>query len=317
LPKAASSTTAGIVLRISHNVASRNKAAPCPTFYRHTTKINETRAKLGERDRARSFLFSTVRDPAKRAISRAFFSLSRKGIYTNKGLFSKCTKCTDDMVLHRLNSSNHQDGAVSPGQGGFALAYLGMNLPDVYSVWDPEQPGKIKNPATVHETVRSIMDDYDFFLMVERYDESLVAMQLMLDLQPSDILYLPSKTAGSYLFENNKCVLIQKSNISPGIANYFASNEWYAKEYGDYLLQEAVNQSLDLTINALGAEKFNIALQKFQALKAKATEQCSTSAHYPCSKKGMPQKSKAEESCYWKDAGCGYPCLDMLDLDNL
>ena len=304
MPKAASSTTSGIVFRIAYKVAAltssssrlssrRDPRLKCSSYEGHTEKSGIARKVFGSRDRNRSFLFSTIRDPAKRAVSRAFFNLSRKG-HTN---------ITEKDVLKFLHDSRHQEGAVSPGQGGFALAYLGMSLPAEFSVWDQDYPNKILRPDIVHETVKGIMDDYDFLILVERFDESLVVMQLLLGLETSDILYLSSKKAGSSYFfnkEKNKCTFLKKSVISPGVAKYLASDEWYAKQYGDYLLQEAVNQSLDLTIAALGKDKFDRALLKFQSLKKLANEKCADTVDFPCSSAGKPQPELAKKNCYWR-----------------
>ena len=79
---------------------------------------------------------------------------------------------------------------------------------------------------------------------------------------------------------------------------HLSSDEWYAKQYGDYLLHETVNQSLDLTIESLGREKFKEAMQKFQTLKKQANNECADYAHFPCSATGKPQPRLAEASCY-------------------
>ena len=176
-----------------------------------------------------------------------------------------------------------------------------MSLPPEKSVWNKDHPQRILNPNVVHETVKGIMNDYDFLMLVERFDESLVAMQLMLGLRPSDILYLSSKQAGSSYYYNerkNKCMFLQKASASPGVAMHLSSDEWYAKQYGDYLLHETVNQSLDLTIESLGREKFKEAMQKFQTLKKQANNECADYAHFPCSATGKPQPRLAEASCY-------------------
>jgi hypothetical protein len=179
------------------------------------------------------------------------------------------------------------------------------------------RPSEVSNPDLVHQTVKEIMQDYDFMILVERYDESLVAMQLMLGLETSDILYLSSKHAGTYHYRIGRCVQLASSFVSRAVSEYLSSKEWYAKSYGDYLLQEAINQSLDLTIEAFGRENVDEALQNFLALKQQAEEHCAPEAVFPCSKEGEPQMEKAKSSCYQNDWGCSYPCLDNLTIaDN-
>jgi hypothetical protein len=43
------------------------------------------------------------------------------------------------------------------------------------------------------------MEDYDFIGMVERMDESLVIMKMLLQLDMNDILYLSAKHGGGYM----------------------------------------------------------------------------------------------------------------------
>ena len=106
----------------------------------------------------------------------------------------KTTHTEREMIKY----THHQFGSVSPGQGGFQLQYLAMDTPEEYSVWNPKRPTEVSRLDLVHQIVKDIMNDYDFLILVERYDESLVAMQLLLGLETSDILYLPSRHAGSF-----------------------------------------------------------------------------------------------------------------------
>jgi hypothetical protein len=277
----------------------------------HIRGLDEVGKLFGKRDRKKSFLFSTIRDPAKRALSRVFFSqVSIEG-----------KEPTDENMLKWLKGTSHQFGAVSPGLGGFQLAYVTMKPPEKFSVWDPDSPTEVSNPDIVHTTVRQVMQDYDFMIVIERYDECLIAMQLMLGLEMSDLLFLSSKTAGSYIVYRggDKCIKLKPAIVSPAVSEYISSKEWYAKSYGDYLLLEAASQSLDLTIEAFGRKRFDKALQTFKALKQRAEEQCAAKAVFPCSPEGELQKEEAKSNCYGvPDEGCGYPCLDNVTIvDNM
>lgn len=83
--------------------------------------------------------------------------------------------------------------------------------------------------------------------------------------------------------------------------------------YGDYVLYEAVNQSLDLTIKTLGRERFNEALDAFVTLRGRAEKRCAAEAVFPCSSIGEVQIDRSSVSCYEKDEGCGFACLDALE----
>ena len=100
-------------------------------------------------------------------------------------------------------------------------------------------------------------------------------------------------------------------NIPPDVAQ-LSSKEWYSANYGDYLLLEASSQSLDLTIEAIGRERFNKALEAFETMKKLADEQCADSVIPPCSPTGVYQINESQKNCYFLDMGCGYPCFDDL-----
>lgn len=306
-PKAASSTIAGITLRISNNVANRySLKRRCTSYEHHLTRSGNAATLFGHRNENQSFLFSSVRDPATQSLSHIFFRpISRGGM-----------EPTDANMLNKfLQNTDHQAGAVSMGQGGFQVEYLTQHIIAPNSAWRKEQPNQVLDPATIHEHLRKIFQDYDFFLLVERFDESLVVLQLLLNLETSDILYLSSKKSGvSYGYHpgKRKCVFLEKPFASERVAAYLESDEWYAKQYGDYVLIEAVSQSLDLTIEAIGKGRFHEALRSFLQLKDDANNACAAIAAFPCSSDGVPQLDVAEDSCYAKDWGCGYKCLDDL-----
>lgn len=68
---------------------------------------------------------------------------------------------------------------------------------------------------------------------------------------------------------------------------YFDNDkEWLDMIQYDLALYQAVNASLDLTIDRLGRETFQVKLQEFR----QAPTLC----------------------CLWKDSGCGTTCLDEL-----
>jgi hypothetical protein len=218
----------------------------------------------------------------------------------------------DENVLKFLNVTNAQYGCVSPGLGGFQVAYLSMHPLPKYSVWNPDNPTVVSDPGLVHQTVKTILQDYDFMILVERFDESLVVLQLLLGLEPSDLLYLPSKQSGDFTSTDGRCAQSIPPFLSEAVADHLSSKEWYAKSYGDYVLLEATSQSLDLTIEGLGRDKFEAALQKYRVVKRQAQEQCGATAIWPCSKEGDLQKEKAKTNCYSNDLGCGFPCFDAL-----
>ena len=80
MPKAASSTMSGITLRIAYRLGERLYGGKniCANRVDHVAQVNSTGKLFSNRDRSRSFLFSTLRDPAKRSISRIFFDATKR-----------------------------------------------------------------------------------------------------------------------------------------------------------------------------------------------------------------------------------------------
>ena len=315
MPKAASSTMSGIALRIAQHYAERHFSnftadgampAPCNNRVDHVPGY-KAGTRFGHHDKeGRSFLFSILRDPARRALSRVFFSrVSQAG-----------QPATEQNIFKWLRmSTNSQYGTVSPGMGGFQLAYLAFRSIEEWSAWSKDDPYRVRDVELVHDIVREIIMDYDFLMLVERFDECLVVMQLLLGLEVGDILYLSAKQAGDYYYHprRNECIELAKTKSFPSIDRYLQSAEWDAMNYGDYVLYEAVNQSLDLTIETLGREQFNEALDAFVTLRGRAEKRCAAEAVFPCSSIGEVQIDRSSVSCYEKDEGCGFACLDALE----
>ena len=302
--KAASSTSAGVALRI----ARRNHCNAVQWKHRFAHEIHY--------QPNRTFLFSIVREPAARAVSTTFFHiLSRQ---------KADLIITDAMVLQQLQTrTHHHYGATSAGQGGFQLRYLYPPGPlDEYSAWNPDRPEQVVNATRVREHVRETMDAYDFIMVPERMDESLVALALLLQIDVADVLVTSSKVAGTsqyHLLHPNRstfhCLATRPSHVSPVVARFLQSKHWRAMNYGDYVLYEAVRQSLDRTIReTIGMVPFQTALQRYRTLKQLEQTYCAPHVQFPCSNGGVPQLEVAKENCYlyYYDFGCGYPCIDDI-----
>jgi hypothetical protein len=81
-------------------------------------------------------------------------------------------------------------------------------------------------------------------------------------------------------------------------------------------LWDAVNLSLDRTIQRLGVERVQKTILDIQSLRRSAEKHCQAKAYFPCSDTGQPQFKLAEQSCYVQDAGCGHKCVDKVMEDN-
>ena len=297
--KAASSTLAGVNMRIAakHGCASRQH--------------HEDSRLYGNRDKAHSFLYTSIRDPASRALSWIYYSMSNQGHNVTE---------RPDTVLNLLRQRFYfQHGGADNArriklESGAQVGYLNTGPALDKPLWHTEEPDQVQNFTLARQRVQEVMGQYDLILLVERLHESLVALQLLLQLETADILYLSSKITGGYSFTwgpNRGCHKLQYPPVmDPTVQAFLSSTEFYAANYQDFLLYKAANASLDETIDSLGRERFQKALIAFQSMMEKA-KQCQTEAIFPCSSTGI-YRPPNETNCYLRDWGCGYPCLDRL-----
>jgi hypothetical protein len=307
LPRAASSTLAGINKRIAVNFARRQGLTnSCIRHDGHVVGMYyQKRQEL-------SFLWTSVRDPASRALSRVGYTFSSNP--------EKLTNQT--LIMSGLRDADVQYGAVSYGRGGFQLQYTMHTIIDEWSAWNASNPTHIINPSIIQQHVAQVIASYNFIAIVERLDESLVALQLLLGLDVYDILHFSSKfSSTSYerrQIKNGRrkekkafqCVKLQQAKPTRAVNNYFESDEWFAQNYGDYLLYVAASQSLDRTIQRFGTARFEQELERYRSLQKQALETCIPT--FPCSTNGTDQDEESKSQCYAFDEGCGFPCLDDM-----
>jgi len=63
---------------------------------------------------------------------------------------------------------------------------------------------------------------------LERLDESLAMLMMLLDIPMSDVLYIPGKLSGGYDggHDPNHCVMIETSFVSSRVETYLKGQEW-------------------------------------------------------------------------------------------
>jgi hypothetical protein len=154
-----------------------------------------------------------------------------------------------------------------------------------------------------------VMNAYHFIAVAERMEESMVVLQLLFQLEPMDMIVLPSKQKGGYDDGgyNKTCYWIQPPVSFPEVDAYL-HQDFYVDNY-DFFLHAVVNRSLDLTIDALGRDLVERQVQHHKALQAYAVEQCQSQAIFPCSNNGTLQRKESSQSCLIRDMGCGYKCV--------
>ena len=164
--------------------------------------------------------------------------------------------------------------------------------------------------TTLKSRVVHTLQEFDFIGVVERLDESLVVLMLLVGqgIHPTDILIPKSakqSSGGSYKYVYNAttnntthCVYVPKVNIidgNPQLNEYVHSEAWYKLNFGDELFYKSVNHNLDLTIRYLNTHYngiFDIALNYYKELKVFAQERCNNGASSSSTKNACDDDTK-------------------------
>eukprot|EP00529_Nitzschia_sp_RCC80_P015604 CAMPEP_0113459490 /NCGR_PEP_ID=MMETSP0014_2-20120614/10480_1 /TAXON_ID=2857 /ORGANISM="Nitzschia sp." /LENGTH=679 /DNA_ID=CAMNT_0000351077 /DNA_START=41 /DNA_END=2080 /DNA_ORIENTATION=- /assembly_acc=CAM_ASM_000159 len=183
--------------------------------------------------------------------------------------------------------------------------------------------------VVLQQVAQGIIRDYDFIAITERFDESMVVLQMLLrNVTLGDILYLSAKTNGGYddgRFQD-KCfkIISPRHNMTQDFHDYFSNdddeqqqqspyhNEWSKRIKWDLELYKAANRSLDLTIdNVLGRTEFENQQRRFREAQQIVHDRCAPIAKFPCSPQGQV-RTPDETNCLFKDSGCAYECIDEV-----
>jgi hypothetical protein len=159
-----------------------------------------------------------------------------------------------------------------------------------------------------------ILQDYDFIGVTERLEESLVAFKMLLNIPMADILHLNSKVSGGYIDSSDpfKCELLPETVITPEMQEVLDSPKWRESIKHDVLLHEAVNRSLDLTIDRLGRKQFEKNLLLYRMAMQEVENRCPSKVTMVCSADGI---FNPVNDCIFEDMGCGNECLDEVATD--
>lgn len=298
VPKAASSTCAGVILRIANQTK-------CAAQWEHREGY-----KYQNRSQSKQFLVGSIRQPGERAFSNVwFFQLSPLNITP-----------TDENVIRAMNTRR---GGKTIGKGGYQYNYLSIERVPRKTAWDAIHSELIMNsPHLLYNKIRQLIATYHFMIVVERMDESLTALSFILGIDVSSVLVPSAKVAtgdrqrpsnSSKFYQvrvgrkKGQCIQPRKEPMSVGVRAYLNSPEWLAMNYADELLHRAAHASLNRTIDeVIGRSRFDLALLEYQRLKTHVERFCGPTLGTGCTKDGTP----ITELCYDRDFGCGYPCID-------
>ena len=241
---------------------------------------------LRNRNEMKSFMFSFVRHPKDYILKSYFYyKVSKEGERaTAEGIEEYC----DD---------------IGNKQSSFLMSLKNENA---YRRKGLESPSAI---------AKAIVAEYDFIGLVDKPDESLVLMQLLLGLKTEEILYNPSPNAGTIsLWKDNRnvCEEVKKEYEPMGLKakGFFDSEDFYKTNGVDIEIYQEVQRVHEATIDAIGREKFDQALRRYKDEMKIVEEQCLPTVQYKCNEAG--KRWKDLNSCD-KD-GCEAKCLSSLAL---
>jgi hypothetical protein len=290
--KVGGSTVSGIQLRIA---VQRN--CTVGTF-KHTLA-----KEFAGRSKSESFLYSWLRDPTSRVVSEWFhFYVARRKFEPTDANFLKFIQ------NGKLRSQNYYINVHS------MQTNENNNIEPDGIIHDKNAPSTVPSSIDLSQISSTLLSNYNFMGITERFDESVVVLQLILGLSTSDVLYLKAKSSGGFdggSFKD-KCFFIVPSFVSRGMREYFESHEWRERIKYDQDLYRAANRSLDRTIDeTIGRDVFDKALGKFRHAQQLVQLHCASTVKFPCSE-GGEKRPINETDCLWGDSGCGNACVDHV-----
>lgn len=158
----------------------------------------------------------------------------------------------------------------------------------------------------------TLIHDHGFVGIVERMEESLIVLKLLLNLDIHDILFLNNPSPFD-LVNATTCVYQVSPFVSPAMKEFFDSQIWKSHIQDEQALYQEANESLHATIDALGRFHVQKELQRYRLALKQAQSQCSPQAVFPCSKSGQLRPDE-RTTCHFGSVECGHACLDKFTL---
>eukprot|EP00924_Labyrinthula_sp_SR-Ha-C_P012675 snap_masked-scaffold_10-processed-gene-13.38-mRNA-1 protein AED:1.00 eAED:1.00 QI:0/0/0/0/1/1/2/0/420 len=302
IPKCASSTVGGITRRIadqnenerrfygvrSHANKTEVLANPerCRVLANHQPHPNVLPQVLEKNLRRNTFLFTFVRNPEERILSQLFhFGLARTG-----------KEFSDRTAIKYIENMFRPE---------YIIRY--MSLIDCRRrFWF--QKYEEKRVSCLEKTLMG----YDFIGLVERFDESLVVLKILLDLNFGDILYVSKAKKSGF---DDKGVQFIPKETTESFDSYMRRKINNLGEFMDEILYFLVEYKLWVTIQHIGDDTFSKELIKFRQIRTAAEKFCKGRVITPYDTEGNFQFGSLED-CYWNDNGCGIQCMNEFIETN-
>jgi hypothetical protein len=302
--KSASSTSGGIARRIcvyfglnlcTKQVfphSSATKAGTEPGLWANHAPYHRLKGKITHLKKA-SFLFTFIREPAKRAMSYYYHFIATRHSRT---------------FFDGVQNVTVKRGTTHPGeklekikkQSNFQYHYL----------CQPKKGGWSEGG----QDVAGCVDQYDFIGTAERYDESLVLLRHKLiqklggeDVPLSTFWYVSAKVATDGGGRGDGAGYKQVHHIpadqEPQALQDYIADEFPAANDLDYGIITRVNKHLDDAVAKIGRTQFDQELSLLTAQLKIVKQVCGVHA------------DSTKMVCYWNDNGCNYKCLDQVAVE--
>lgn len=302
--KTGSSTALSVHTRLGRNRARKVGQEDCNTRYHHAS----ARRIAPQRDREHSLLWSVIRDPTRRLVSLYFY----------QGMTAEDADSFLDYIKDKVRHGsaekifNHYLRRLAINQD-LPPGVQEMTSLDFAKSFPPFTPPNVTYAAHIFNEY--VMKEYDFIAVTERMDESMVAMSLLFHIPLGDVLYLkPGKTQGGWAVDPDSptCRFIAKGSASSDMQSFFRTDQWQEMTRWDIAMYRAADRSLDLTIEALGAKRFQATLNRYQTAMKEVERRCVPKVPLPCSPDGVFTN---QTDCMYLDCGCGNSCIDEVARD--
>ncbi len=192
--KTGSTTMSGITMRIAqrraqimlqqqHHQQRQNQSSVDVWCDHRANHGSGVQYQYALRNRNQSFLFSIIRNPTRRGISDFF----------HFGVAAYRNDPTDENFRKHLLKSVRRNQL--------------LHDLSVHPIINDTTNNTTVNYA---HAVQSVLQNYDFIALLERFDESLVVLKMLLDLDFEDILYVKDRSEGTFTngYNDRPCIYI-------------------------------------------------------------------------------------------------------------
>lgn len=272
VPKSASSTIAGVVLRIAelHN---------CPVRWQHA---QATEVVSLPHNRSNTFWIAPVRHPYPRALSSVYY--------------------------HAVSLQAGRGGRGQPADAHVVrqLERIPANYISEYTRVSVQQTSaaQIVKEILDHYHFLLVVEEMEASLVVWAWLSDLTLEDM--------VTMSSKTAGSWYATGRGRCVSLIKPVITPAVSSYWQEHGTSRHLTDRLLHATAVHSLHQTIQRGMGQTLFAQRLAEFRALQAYVQNVCAMTFNEsaPCSPSGVYQPKVATRACYLRDFGCGHECVD-------